>query len=329
MKALYRVFVRGDGDWQPVKSDGQIAGTLGESRPVLGVVLSVEGAPEGLGISYSGHFADIGWSPTLCNGQSLDALAGDKQMEAIKIGLFGSEAENYDIVYRTHVQDFGWLNWARNGEVSGTESMGKRLEALQVYVAPKGQLFFDVNQLVKSLKQEPQPVTQEPQRSAESVDSMRRRVCDIALSYVGYTAGANNYSVFGDRFGSPNGEWCAFFVMSVFEDAGLKNLVPGYGTCENPGYCPDAVNWFLKHPTAYFYRRGQYTPKPGDVIYFDYNKNGTPDHTGIVIGCDGSHITTVEGNTGSPRAVRHKVAYYSVGEATVYGYGVPDYGGAA
>lgn len=39
--------------------------------------------------------------------------------------------------------------------------------------------------------------------------------------------------------------------------------------------------------------------KFGDIILFDFNKNGTADHTGIVIGTGGNNLYTVEGNTGS------------------------------
>lgn len=37
--------------------------------------------------------------------------------------------------------------------------------------------------------------------------------------------------------------------------------------------------------------------KVGDIVLFDFNHNGTSDHTGIVIGINGSKITTIEGNT--------------------------------
>lgn len=39
--------------------------------------------------------------------------------------------------------------------------------------------------------------------------------------------------------------------------------------------------------------------KVGDIVLFDFNNNGTSDHIGIVIGINGSKITTIEGNTGS------------------------------
>ncbi|MGN1085693.1 MAG: CHAP domain-containing protein [Porcipelethomonas sp.] len=39
--------------------------------------------------------------------------------------------------------------------------------------------------------------------------------------------------------------------------------------------------------------------KVGDIVMFDFNGNGTSDHTGIVIEVSGNTITTIEGNTGT------------------------------
>ena len=39
------------------------------------------------------------------------------------------------------------------------------------------------------------------------------------------------------------------------------------------------------------------TPKRGDIILFDFNKNGTSDHVGFVLSAKGNTIYTVEGNT--------------------------------
>ena len=39
--------------------------------------------------------------------------------------------------------------------------------------------------------------------------------------------------------------------------------------------------------------------KMGDIILYDFNKNGTADHTGIVLAKSGSVIYAIEGNTGS------------------------------
>jgi hypothetical protein len=40
------------------------------------------------------------------------------------------------------------------------------------------------------------------------------------------------------------------------------------------------------------------TPVPGDLIYYNWSyDNGSFDHVGIVIGCDGTFVYTIEGNT--------------------------------
>lgn len=320
MKAVYKAKVFGDVDFQPVKQAGEIAGTLGECRKIEALVVSVdwEGpVSANLGVSYKGMFEEVGWTASVANGECLDSQG--RQLECVSISLFGDDADKYDIVYRSHSEDFGWLNWTKNGGASGVE--GKRLEAIQIYIGPRDSLFFEVGNLSPFLPQD-EPVTAMPIEEGEGEDSMRRRICDIAYSYVGYEAGSGNYSIFGERFGDPYGEWCAYFVRSVFEDAGLGDLVP------ETGYCPYVKDWFLSHETACFYSNvSGYVPKPGDIVLFDYNENGTPDHVGIVDGSDGVVITTIEGNTGDPRAVRLKNSYYYVDQSDVHGYCVPDYQG--
>lgn len=315
MKSVYKTKVYGDYDFQPAKYSGEIAGTLGECRKIEAVIISIdwEGAPEeNLGIMYRGKFEEVGWTVDVANGACLDSEG--RQLECIAISLFGEAADNYDVVYRSHVEDYGWLNWTRNGNISGAD--GHRLEALQIFVAPKGSVFFDVNSLDSHIEQT-EPVTAYPIIEGESVDEQRRRVVDIAYSYVGYESGSGNYSVFGDRFGDPYGDWCAYFVRSVFEDAGLGDLVP------ETGYCPTIKDWFLNHDTATYYTGSAYVPEPGDIVLFDYNGNGVPDHVGIVDGSDGYVVSTIEGNTGEPPRVRFKEAYYDWGGADILGYCVP------
>lgn len=60
----------------------------------------------------------------------------------------------------------------------------------------------------------------------------------------------------------------------------------------------------------------------GDVITFDFNSNGTPDHTGFVIAINGTTLTTVEGNTGQDDPyVRMKTRYAS----QIHGYIHPNF----
>ena len=43
--------------------------------------------------------------------------------------------------------------------------------------------------------------------------------------------------------------------------------------------------------------RGLAKPAPGDIVVFDWQKNGWADHIGFVEAINGNKITTIEGNT--------------------------------
>lgn len=68
-------------------------------------------------------------------------------------------------------------------------------------------------------------------------------------------------------------------------------------------------------------------PKPGDVIYYDWDDNGRgdcvgwPDHVGIVEKVMGQTITVIEGNKGSAVARRE----VPIGGRYIRGFGCPDY----
>lgn len=313
MKIRYRVHFPG-GDWQQWMESGQIAGTLGESRPID--LLQVDA--EGVGVAVQVHTEGSGWLDPV-GGMEIAGIEGH-QIEAVRIGLTGDNAASCEVSYRSHVQDFGWLNWTRDGQSSGTEGRSLRLEALQVYLAAKGELFFDVNRTEAEIGPDPkpEPVTEAPITSGEPAENRRRRVVDTAASYVGYAADGDGWSIFGERHGDPYGDWCHYFVWSVFEDAGLGELIP------HTGYCPTGVDWFLGDDDAYFYRASTgYVPQAGDVIYFDWDYNGIPNHVGLVEGCDGETVCTIEGNTGDPNGVHRK--YWDFGSSMILGYGVPAY----
>lgn len=78
------------------------------------------------------------------------------------------------------------------------------------------------------------------------------------------------------------------------------------------------MNWFTE--------RGQwqdcnYTPKSGDIIFFDWESDGftgTADHVGIVEKVVGNTICTIEGNSGDACKERS----YEIGYAEILGFGV-------
>lgn len=309
MRIKYQVHVGGEGWYNPV-TDGEIAGTIGECKQAECLRINEIGI-EGLGIFGKAHVQNLGWSSGNIQGEDIGSTGLGLQIEAITLELTGDNAKDYNIFYRVHTQDIGFMQWSQNGEISGTVGGGKRIEAIQIYIEKKGENRYPVSDtLDKYLDLTPKtaPV------SSESADSKRARIVAEAQKHVGYHE-VNGYSKYGDKYGIPYDAWCAAFDMYVFDACGLGSLIP------RTTYCPTAVEKFLKDEHAYFYRRGNYIPRNGDVIYFDYNYNGVPDHTGIVEGCDGKTVCTIEGNKGD--AVKRQ--YYSINDRGIYGYGVPNY----
>ena len=58
--------------------------------------------------------------------------------------------------------------------------------------------------------------------------------------------------------------------------------------------------------------------RPGTLIFFDWNGDGTSDHVGIVEKIEGSTVYTVEGN--SSDAVNQRS--YDINNGTIMGYGI-------
>ncbi len=126
-------------------------------------------------------------------------------------------------------------------------------------------------------------------------------------------------NVGGDKFWKWMGftgrvEWCACFVSWCADQCGYikEGIIPKYAVCG------DGANWFKTH---HRWASAGYSPKPGDIIFFDFERDGKIDHTGIVESCDGKTLTTIEGNVSDVcRRLTH-----SVGSRQIAGYGVPGY----
>ena len=85
----------------------------------------------------------------------------------------------------------------------------------------------------------------------------------------------------------------------------------------------NGIDWFKSHGK---WQETGGIPSAGSLVFFDWNGDGISDHVGIVEKYEGGIIYTVEGNTGTNiggnnvRGVwKHS---YSVGSATILGYGI-------
>ena len=140
-------------------------------------------------------------------------------------------------------------------------------------------------------------------------------IVTVALSQVGNIGGEPYWSWYG--FGS-RVEWCACFVSWCANECGYieAGVIPKFAACTSQG-----VPWFQEHG---LWQDNSYEPRPGDIIFFDWNdggQDGQSDHVGIVEKVENGRVYTVEGNSGdSVRQNSYPIGYYEI-----YGYGTPAY----
>ena len=129
---------------------------------------------------------------------------------------------------------------------------------------------------------------------------------DIALSQVGNVGGQPYWSWYGFDY---RVEWCATYVSWVLNQAGYSE--PRFAACQSQG-----VSYFSNE--GRWANRGYADIAPGDVIFFDWEGDGSSDHVGIVVGTDGTKVYTVEGNSGDACKTRS----YDLNSSVIMGYGL-------
>ncbi len=134
--------------------------------------------------------------------------------------------------------------------------------------------------------------------------------------------GSAGYTKYGASFGDPTGEWCAYFVSWCASNAGIPtSVVPRLGNCAA------TVKWYQKH-SEFYSRATGYSPKTGDIVFFNWSGGSTAKHIGIITGVSGDNLYTIEGNTGSDRGYMCCARTRSRSAAYIVGYGVPAYNDA-
>ena len=149
-------------------------------------------------------------------------------------------------------------------------------------------------------------------------------VVGIALTQVGYKESGNNNTKYGAWYGRQTA-WCDIFVAWCVAKANVpQSVVPIFGGAEN------GMNWF-KNRGLYKSASG-YTPKVGDIAFFDWNYNNSPDHVGIVSKVSSSGIPTVVSGNMSDSVVNREMGTSSssiyFNKKSIIGYGTPNYSGS-
>lgn len=107
-------------------------------------------------------------------------------------------------------------------------------------------------------------------------------------------------------------QWCDIFVTVIADQTGLSAQI--------------GRECGVKRHVDIFKARGIWlgrtTPKRGDIVTYDWDKDGWPDHIGIVTAIHKGSIQTIEGNTSGHRVAEQ---IYHSQAAIIHGYARPKY----
>ncbi len=171
-------------------------------------------------------------------------------------------------------------------------------------------------------------------QAADIVGVAETQVGYLEGSLSGTSAGSNNYTKYGvwydnnvDSGGFSYSAWCAMFVSWCANQAGIPSSIVYYHA-----YCPNGVTWFKNQGLFQYsaYRGGSYTPKAGDIIYFQSSSSSVATHVGIVRYSSGGYVYTIEGNTSGQNGEINDgggcfAKSYSLSYSSILGYGTPAY----
>jgi len=145
-----------------------------------------------------------------------------------------------------------------------------------------------------------------------------------ARKHLGYVEGAKKNNIFGKWYGANFSPWCAAFVSYVLNHSGNGHLIAGAQTKKGFNSCGKGIAHFKKGkawlPVA--------EAKPGDLAFFDWDKDGSQDHVGLVtkVDVEKKRIRCIEGNTSDAShsnggVVKEQWRSFGV----IMGVGRPDY----
>lgn len=148
-------------------------------------------------------------------------------------------------------------------------------------------------------------------------------IIETAKSYLGTIEGSNNHREIIDLYNrarysdayqmTMQDPWCCAFVVAVFEQCGMRDIIPCYAACDQ------MISVFTKW--GRYFSRSVRCVKPGDIIFYDWTGDLSADHVGIVIQNRFGDLSVIEGNKTDSVAYRN----ISITSPQILGFGVPNY----
>ena len=117
----------------------------------------------------------------------------------------------------------------------------------------------------------------------------------IGTNRVKYNTDYYSSEVSGDSY-----PWCMTFIWDGFRLCGLSSYFCGG---EKSAYCPYVVNYAKNHNQ--WVTSGY---KEGDLLFYDWDKDGKADHVGYCAGIQAGNVVSIEGN--SSNKVQQIIRYH-------------------
>ena len=132
-------------------------------------------------------------------------------------------------------------------------------------------------------------------------------IIETAKSYLGTREGSQNHKEIIDLYNKARysdahqmtmqDPWCCAFVVAVFEQCGMRDIIPCYAACDQ------MISVFTKW--GRYYSRSVRCVKPGDIIFYDWTGDLSSDHVGIVVQNRFGDLSVIEGNKSDSVAYRN------------------------
>jgi len=162
--------------------------------------------------------------------------------------------------------------------------------------------------------------------------ALRMEVVTTAEQYLGTKEADGSHKKIIDRYNSHEplavgyvvqytDSWCSTFVSTIAMECGLTEIIPTECGCERHiGLFQQLDSWV---------EQDDYIPRPGDLIFYDWNMEekgectGWSDHVGIVVGTKWPFLKVIEGNFDD--CVQYR--YLMLDDLAIRGFATPDYEG--
>lgn len=168
------------------------------------------------------------------------------------------------------------------------------------------------------------------EKEVDSVGKTAEKVIEQARAWIGKKEGDGSHKAIVDIYNGHlplamghkvtyTDSWCATFVSAVAIKLGYTDIIPTECGCQRMIDSFKAIGRWIENENR--------TPKPGDIIFYDWQDNGSgdntgwSDHVGIVEAVNNGQITVIEGNYDD--AVKRR--NLAINGRYIRGYGVPDY----